>query len=151
MSKIGKEFKDFVLRGNVLDLAVAVVIGGAFGKIVSSLVNDLIMPLVTLFTGGLNVNSLFIPLKAMDPSIKTVEAAKDAGIATFNYGIFIQTVIDFFIIALVIFLLVRFINKLRKKQEPAPAPAPRLCPFCRQAVADEATRCPHCTSQLEAK
>lgn len=151
MSKIGKEFKEFIMRGNVLDMAVGVVIGGAFGKIVSSLVNDLIMPLVSLLTGGINTSGLFVQLGQSDVVYASVEAAKEAGVATLNYGMFIQAVIDFLIIALAIFLFVKAINSLRRKEEPAPAPDPRKCEYCRQPVADDATRCPHCTSQLSAK
>ncbi len=150
MSKIGKEFKEFIMRGNVLDLAVGVVIGGAFGKIVSSLVNDVLMPVIGLITGGQNVNNLFITLGKTDQVFTTVDAAKEAGVATLNYGMFIQSVIDFLIIAACIFLLVKGINSFRKKEEPAPVPDPRLCDFCRMEVADDATRCPHCTSELKA-
>lgn len=148
MKKIGKEFKEFIMRGNVLDLAVGVVIGGAFGKIVSSLVNDIIMPLVSLLTGGVNMSGLFVTLGKTDVPFASVDAAKEAGVATLNYGMFIQAVIDFLIIALAIFLFVKAINSLRRKQEPAPAPAPRLCEFCRLPVDNDATRCPHCTSEL---
>ena len=150
MKKIGKEFKEFIMRGNVLDMAVGVIIGGAFGKIVSSLVNDVLMPVIGLITGGQNVNNLFVTLSKTDVVYTTVEAAKEAGVATLNYGMFIQTVIDFLIIALSIFLFVKAINSFRKKEEPALAPDPRLCDFCRQEVADDATRCPHCTSELKA-
>jgi len=149
MSKIGKEFKEFIMRGNVVDLAVGVVIGGAFGKIVASLVNDLIMPVISLILGGRSMAGMFVQLGASDVQHATIEAAKEAGVATLNYGMFIQTVIDFLIIALAIFLFVKAINKFRKKDEPAPAPAPRLCDFCRLEVAEEATRCPHCTSELK--
>jgi len=149
MKKIGKEFKEFIMRGNVLDMAVGVIIGGAFGKIVSSLVNDVLMPVIGLLTGGQNVNNLFVPLTKTDVTYATVEAAQEAGVATLNYGMFIQTVIDFLIIALSIFLFVKAINSLRRKEEPATAPAPRLCDFCRQEVAEDATRCPHCTSELK--
>ncbi|MDI9521350.1 MAG: large conductance mechanosensitive channel protein MscL [Bacillota bacterium] len=151
MRKISKEFKEFIMRGNVLDLAVGVVIGGAFGKIVSSLVNDIIMPLISLLTGGINMSGLFITLGKSDITFASVDAAKEAGVATLNYGMFLQAVIDFLIISLAIFLFVKAINSLRRKQEPAPAPAPRLCEYCRQPVADDATRCPHCTSQLGSK
>lgn len=150
MSKIGKEFKEFIMRGNVLDLAVGVIIGGAFGKIVSSLVNDVLMPVISLITGGKSLAGLFVPLAAMPENVTTLEAAKEAGIATLNYGMFIQAIIDFLIIALCIFLFVKAINHFRKKEAPAPAPAPRLCDFCRQPVADDATRCNHCTSELKA-
>ena len=150
MAKIGKEFKEFVMRGNVLDLAVGVIIGGAFGKIVTSLVNDLLMPVISLFTGGVSMSGLFVTLGKTEVPFASVEAAKEAGVATLNYGMFIQAVIDFLIIALCIFLIVKAINSLRKKEAPAaPAPAPRLCGFCRLAVADDATRCPHCTSELK--
>lgn len=151
MKKIGKEFKEFIMRGNVLDMAVGVIIGGAFGKIVSSLVNDVLMPVIGLVTGGKNVNNLFVTLGKVPEgtTLATVDAAKEAGVATLNYGMFIQTVIDFLIIALCIFLFVKAINSFRKKEEPAPAKAPRLCDYCRQEVADDATRCPHCTSELK--
>mgnify|MGYP000952980488 CR=1 FL=1 len=149
MSKMGKEFKEFIMRGNVVDLAVGVVIGGAFGKIVSSLVNDMIMPVVSLLTGGTNMSGLFVQLAQKDVPYASVEAAKEAGVATLNYGLFIQTVIDFLIIALAIFLFVKAINAFRRKEEPAPAPAVRLCDHCRLEVKDDATRCPHCTSELK--
>ena len=100
--------------------------------------------------GGQNVNNLFITLGKTDQVFTTVDAAKEAGVATLNYGMFIQSVIDFLIIAACIFLLVKGINSFRKKEEPAPAPDPRLCDFCRMEVADDATRCPHCTSELKA-
>lgn len=150
MSKIVKEFKEFALKGNVVDLAVGVMIGGAFGKIVTSLVNDLFMPVIGLITGGNNVTGMFALLgKAPEGvEITSIEQAQELGIATFNYGNFIQTVIDFILIALCIFGVVKLINRTRKKEEPAPAPAPRLCPFCQQPVDDKATRCPHCTSEL---
>ncbi len=128
MKKFWDEFKAFAIKGNVIDLAVAVVIGGAFGKIVSSLVNDLLMPVLTLLTGGVNVSNLFIPLKEMDPAIKTLEAAKEAGISTLNYGMFIQAIIDFLLIAFGIFLFVKLIAKMKKKEEAAPAPRPASAP-----------------------
>jgi large conductance mechanosensitive channel len=130
-----KEFKEFVMRGNVMDLAVGVIIGGAFGKIVTSLVGDLIMPLIGLIIGGIDFSGL----------------ALTVGSAKVTYGNFINNVIDFLIIALVIFLMVRAINKL---QRPAPAPAPAApttkdCPYCFTAIPIQATRCPHCTSELK--
>ena len=143
------DFKKFALRGNVIDLAVGVMIGGAFGKIVSSLVDDIFMPVLSLLTGGMNVSSLFVALAPGE--FATLEAAKEAGVATLNYGVFIQTIIDFILIALCIFFFVKLIAKLHKKEEAAPAPAPRLCPFCCQPVDDKATRCPHCTSELPAE
>lgn len=148
MKKFFQEFKAFAVKGNVLDLAVAVVIGAAFGKIVTSLVNDLLMPVLTLLTGGVNVSGLFIQLGQSDIPYASVEAAKEAGVATLNYGIFIQAVIDFVLIALGIFLFIKLIARLNKKEAPPPAPAPRLCPYCKQAVALSATRCNHCTSEL---
>ncbi len=153
MGKFMKDFKAFALKGNVVDMAVGVVVGGAFSKIVTSLVNDLLMPALSLITGGVNVSSQFLLLGKPEEGviISTIEEAKAAGIATFNYGNFFQTVIDFVLIALCIFTCIRLISKLHKKEEApahAPAPAPRLCPFCCQPVDDKATRCPHCTSEL---
>ena len=140
-----KEFKTFVVKGNVLDLAVGVIIGAAFGKIVNSAVNDLIMPVVGLFMGKVDFSNLFVSLSG--GSFPTIAAAKAAGVPTLNYGIFLNTTIDFLIMALVIFLIVKLANKLRSNEEPA-APTPRLCPYCKSALHEEATRCPHCTSQL---
>lgn len=144
MKKWLEEFKKFALKGNVVDMAVGVIIGGAFGKIVSSLVNDLFMPILTLITGGVNTSSLFLALGPGE--FKTIDEAAAAGVATLNYGLFIQDVIDFLLIALCVFLFVKALSAFHKKQ-PAP-PAPRICPFCRQVVDDKATRCPHCTSEL---
>ncbi len=147
MKKFFKEFKAFAMKGNVIDLAVGVIIGAAFGKIVTSLVNDIFMPILSLFTGGSSVSSLFVPLTATEVHYTSIAAANEAGIATLNYGQFIQTVIDFILMALVIFLFVKAISQLHKK--PEAAPDPRLCPYCKQPVAEDATRCPHCTSQLD--
>lgn len=151
MKKFLEEFKAFAVKGNMIDLAVGVIVGGAFGKIVSSLVNDIFMPVLSLLTGGQNVNNLFIQLKNTDTVYTSIEAAKEAGVATLNYGMFIQTVIDFLIIALSIFLFVKGISKLQKKKEEAPAPVVRKCDYCLEPIADEATRCPHCTSELKPK
>ena len=151
MKKFWDEFKAFAIKGNVIDLAVAVVIGGAFGKIVSSVVNDLLMPLLTLLTGGRNVSGLFLQLGGGDTVYPSIDAAKEAGVSTLNYGMFIQTVIDFFLIALGVFLFVKLINSLKKKEEAAPAPVVRKCAFCLEPVADDATRCPHCTSDIAGK
>ena len=150
MKKLMEEFKKFALKGNVIDMAVGVMVGGAFSKIVTSLVNDLFMPVLSLLTGGLNVSSLLILLgaPAEGQTINTIDEATAAGIATLNYGNFIQTVIDFLLIAGCIFFFVKLVTKLHKKPEAAPAPAPRLCPFCCQPVDEKATRCPHCTSEL---
>jgi large conductance mechanosensitive channel len=141
-----QEFKTFIMKGNVLDLAVGVIIGAAFGKIVDSMVNDLIMPVVGLVLGKVDFANLFITLG--DGIFPTVAAAKAAGVPTFNYGIFINTLINFLILAFVIFMIVKTANKARRAQEPAPAPPARECPFCKSAIPDNATRCPHCTSQL---
>jgi large conductance mechanosensitive channel len=140
-----RAFKKFAMRGNVVDLAVGVIIGAAFGKIVSSLVSDIIMPPIGLMMGGLDFSNIFINLSNVD--YPTLQAAKDAGAATINVGLFINTLIDFLIVAFVIFLLVKQINRLT----PAPPPAPvasRDCPYCATAIPIKATRCPHCTSQL---
>lgn len=146
MGKLIKEFKEFAVKGNVVDMAVGVMIGGAFGKIVTSLVNDMFMPVLSLITGGMDTSSLFVALGPGE--FKTIEEAQAAGVSTLNYGLFIQTIIDFLLIAVCIFAFVKLISKMHKKEETAPAPAPRLCPFCLQPVDDKATRCPHCTSQL---
>ena len=140
-----KEFKDFVMRGNVVDLAVGVIIGGAFGKIVSSLVTDVIMPPIGLLLHGVDFSNLFISLNGQ--AFATLTDAQKAGAPTLNYGNFINNVIDFLIVALVIFLMIRAINRL---QQPAPAPAPTTkdCPYCFTAIPIKATRCPQCTSQL---
>jgi large conductance mechanosensitive channel len=144
-----KEFKDFVMRGNVLDLAVAVIIGGAFGKIVTSFVNDVLMPPIGLLLGGVDFSNLFWTLDGQ--TYDSLEAAKTAGAATINYGLFLNTVIDFLIVAFVIFLIVKAASKI---QRPAPAPAPAAptakdCPYCFTAIHIEATRCPNCTSELK--
>jgi len=140
-----KEFREFVMRGNVLDLAVAVIIGGAFGKIVTSFVNDVIMPPIGLLLGGVDFTNLFI---ALDGNLyESLEAAKAAGAATLNYGVFLNTVIDFIIVAFVIFLIIRSANKM-KKPAPAAAPTTKDCPYCFSAIPIKATRCPNCTSQL---
>lgn len=141
-----QEFKTFIMRGNVLDLAVGVIIGAAFGKIVNSAVNDLIMPVVGLVMGKVDFSNLFISLSG--GSYPTVAAAKAAGVSTLNYGLFLNTTIDFVIMALVIFMIIKAANTARKVEEAAPAPPARECPFCKLAVHDDATRCPHCTSEL---
>ena len=148
MKKFFEEFKAFAMRGNVVDMAVGVIIGGAFGKITTSLVNDIFMPLLGLLTGGVNFGGLFYALDGNQYA--SIEAAAEAGVGTINYGAFVQHIIDFVLVAFCMFLVIKFMNKL-KKPEPAPAPAkaPRLCPFCRTEIADDATRCPHCTSMLD--
>ena len=148
MKKLLNEFKAFALKGNVIDLAVGVMIGGAFGKITTSLVNDIFMPLIGLLTGGVDFSGLFIALDGN--SYPTLEAAAEANAATINYGQFITAVIDFLLIAICVFIFVKIIAKLTPKKVEAPKKAARLCPFCKSEIADDATRCPHCTSQLEA-
>ena len=142
-----KEFKEFALRGSVLDMAIGVIIGGAFGKIVTSLVNDVIMPPIGLLLGNLNFTDLFVALDG--GTYASLTAAQDAGAPTLNYSIFINTILDFIIIALVIFLIIRQINLLKRAPAPAPAvPTTKECPYCLSAIPIKATRCPHCTSQL---
>lgn len=126
-----KEFREFAMRGNVMDLAVAVIIGGAFGKIISSLVNDVLMPLIGLVLGGINFS----------------EQAFTVGAAVVKWGAFVQSIIDFIIVAFVIFMLIRTMNRF-KQQEPAPAPTTKECPHCFTTIPIKATRCPNCTSQL---
>lgn len=140
-----KEFKEFAVKGNVIDLAVGIVMGVAFGAIVSSFVNDIIMPPIGLLLGNIDFANLFINLSGTAyPSLK---AAKDAGAATINYGVFINTVLNFIIVALVVFVLVRQINRLKKEPAPA-APNTKECKYCLSSIPIKATRCPHCTSQL---
>ena len=142
-----KEFKAFILRGNVLDLAVAVIIGGAFGKIVSSLVNDIIMPPIGLLLNGVNFVDLFWAMNG--EKYISLAAAQAAGAPVLAYGSFIKNVVDFLIVAIVIFLLIKAINKLAKKPAPAPAaPTTKECPYCCTMIAIKATRCPNCTSEL---
>ncbi len=141
-----REFREFVMRGNVMDLAVGVIIGAAFGKIVSSLVNDILMPPLGLLLGGINFADLFVNLSGTPYA--TLEAAQAAGAATINYGLFINNIVDFLIIAFVIFLLVRQVNRLSKPKGAPEAPSTQVCPFCASGIPIKATRCPHCTSQL---
>ncbi len=142
-----KDFRDFVMRGNVLDLAVAVVIGAAFGKIVSSLVNDIIMPPVGLLLGNVDFSSLYLNLSGT--TFASLADAQAAGAPTLNYGAFINNVVDFLLVALVIFLIVRVAKQLqRTKVQEIPAPSTKECPYCLSPIALKATRCAHCTSQL---
>jgi large conductance mechanosensitive channel len=141
-----KEFKEFAGRGNVVDLAVAVVMGGAFGKIVSSLVGDIVMPPIGLLLGNVNFSDLFISLSG---TYATLEEAKKAGAPTINYGIFLQATLDFLIVALVMFILVKQINRMKSADAPPP-PNTKDCPFCISVIPLKATRCPNCTSELKA-
>ena len=151
MSKFVEEFKTFIMRGNVVDLAVGVIIGGAFQKIVTSLVNDIVMPCISLITGGVNFKDWFVSLNGT--TYATLAEAQEAGAATLNYGVFITEVLNFLIMAFVIFCLVKTLNtlaeKTKKPVEEVPAePTTKECPFCKSEIAIEATRCPHCTSEL---
>lgn len=137
-----REFKDFVMRGNVVDLAVALVLGIAFGRIVTSFVADILMPPVGLVMGGVDFANLFISLDGQ--RYPTLQAAKAAGAPTINYGIFFNTIIDFIVVAFVIFLVVRQINRMRRE-----APTTRACPYCASLIPIKATRCPNCTSQVQ--
>ncbi len=141
-----KEFKKFALKGNMIDLAVGIIIGGAFSGIVNSLVNDVMMPLLSLVTKNIDFTNLFIALDGGDYS--TLQAAKDAGAATVNYGMFISGVINFLIMAFIVFLLVRWINKL-KKPEPVAEPTTKKCPYCLSDIDKKATKCAQCTSDVE--
>ncbi len=145
-----QEFKDFIMRGNALDLAIGVIIGAAFGKIVSSLVNDILMPPIGLLLGQVDFSDLFIDLSGQ--GFTSLAAAQEAGAPTINYGLFINNVIDFLIIALVIFIIVKQVNRLTKQEEEAPAePTTKTCPYCATEIPIAATRCPHCTSELSAE
>jgi large conductance mechanosensitive channel len=141
-----KEFKEFAMRGNVLDLAVGVIIGAAFGKIVSSLVDDIIMPPIGKALGHVDFSNLFINLG--ESSYPTIAAAKAAGSPTINYGIFLNTIINFLIVAFAIFLLVRTVNRWTAKPAPAAAPTTKDCPQCAMAIPIAAKKCGHCTSAL---
>ena len=145
-----KEFKEFAMRGNVLDLAVGIIIGGAFGTIVKSLVDDVIMPPIGLALGNVDFADLFLMLKSgakAAPPYATLAEAKAAGAVTINYGVFVNAIITFLIVAFAVFLLVRAANRLRPQEAPA-APTTKECPYCRMAIPLGATRCPQCTSQL---
>lgn len=142
-----KEFKEFVMRGNVVDMAVGIIIGAAFGKIVTSLVSDIIMPPIGLVLGKVDFSSLFFNLSSVH--YDTLAAAKAAGAPTMNYGTFLNTVIDFLIVAFVIFLLVKQVNRLQRAPAPAP-PNTKDCPYCKTSIPIGAVRCPNCISDLKA-
>lgn len=142
-----KEFKEFAIRGNVFDMAIGIVIGAAFGAIVASFVDDILMPPIGMLLGGVDFTNLFISLDGQNYA--SLAAAQAAGAATINYGLFISTVIDFLIVAFVIFLLVRQINRMRAEPEEVPAePTTKDCPYCATEIPIQATRCPHCTSEI---
>ncbi len=140
-----KEFKEFAMRGNVLDMAIGIIIGAAFGKIVTSFVGDVLMPVIGLLMGGADFSNYFITLRGN--VLPTLAAAKAAGSVTLNYGVLINTVLDFLIVAFAIFLLIRQVNRFKKKEAPA-APTTKECPQCLSVIPLNAKRCAHCTSQL---
>jgi len=143
-----KEFKEFAMRGNVLDMAVGIIIGAAFGKIITSFVNDVLMPPLGLLFGKVDFSNLYITLS--DKSFATLEEAKKAGAATIKYGVFINTIIDFLIVAFAIFLMIRQINRFTRQPEPAPAVVTtKECPYCFSVIPIKAIRCPNCTSELK--
>jgi large conductance mechanosensitive channel len=145
-----QEFKKFAMRGNVVDMAVGIIIGGAFGTIVKSLVDDVIMPPIGLLLGGVDFSDLFITLKegAAAGPYATLAAAQDAGAVTLSYGLFINSVISFLIVAFAVFLLIKSINKLQAEEEPKEEPSTKECPYCLTSIALKASRCPNCTSEL---
>lgn len=149
-----KEFKEFAVKGNVVDMAVGIVIGAAFGTIVKSLVDDVIMPPIGLLLGNTDFSNLFIILKdgvAEAGTYATVAEAQAAGAVTINYGLFINTIISFLVVAFSIFILIKHINRLKREEEetPEPPPSTKECPYCRSQIPIEATRCPYCTSKIE--
>lgn len=152
MKKFIQEFKEFAIRGNMMDLAIGIIIGGAFTTIVNSLVNDVVNPLLGLIIGDIDFSNLFIALDGN--TYATLAEAEELGVSVFKYGSFISNVINFIIMALVVFILVKLINKLRsvgqKKEEEAPAePTTKVCPYCQTEISIKATRCAHCTSLLD--
>jgi large conductance mechanosensitive channel len=147
-----KEFKEFAIKGNVVDMAVGIIIGAAFTGVVQSLVKDVMMPPLGLLMGGMDFSNFFMVLQegSVPPPYETMAAAREAGAVTLNYGLFFNTVISFVIVAFAVFVLIRYINKLKRPQEkPEPvAPSVKKCSYCFSDIAVEATRCPHCTSEL---
>lgn len=146
---MGKDFKKFILRGNVMDLAVGVMIGAAFSAIVTSLVNDLITPVIGAVFGKVNFSNLFVVLNLDGEKYPSLAAAKAAGVPVLAYGSFLTAVLNFLIIAFCVFLLSRGVNRLvRRNEKPVPEPDVKICPFCKTEIHKDATRCPHCTSEL---
>ncbi|MDF2959402.1 MAG: mechanosensitive ion channel protein MscL [Paenibacillus sp.] len=148
-SKIIKEFKEFAIKGNMVELAIGVIIGGAFSKVITSIVNDVVMPPIGLLLGRVNFRDLFISLNGT--YYESLDKAKEAGAPTLNYGLFINTMLDFFIVALVIFLAVKQLNRFRRKQEDKPEPKKNTveCPECLSEIPDRAVRCKYCTARQE--
>lgn len=147
-----KEFKEFAMRGNVVDMAVGIIIGGAFGTIVKSLVSDVMMPPIGLVLGGVDFSDLFLTLKegAIAGPYATLEMAQKAGAVTISYGLFLNAVISFMIVAFAVFILINALNKLqREKAQPAADPTTKECPYCFSTIALKASRCPNCTSELK--
>ncbi len=147
MNPLLKEFRDFAMRGNVIDLAVGVIIGAAFGKIIDSLVTNVVMPPLSLLTGGIDLSNRALILSS--ESYRDVAAARAAHVPMITYGVFLNAVISFLIVSFTIFLCVRTINKIHRKPEAPPAPPKKDCPFCLSSIPLQATRCPQCTSALE--
>jgi large conductance mechanosensitive channel len=148
-----KEFKEFAMRGNVIDMAVGIIIGAAFGTIVNSLVQDVIMPPIGLLLGNVDFSNIFAVIKEgkVAGPYASIAAAKAAGAVTINFGVFVNTLISFILIAFAVFLLVRTINKLRRQEEaPPPVPTTKECLYCFSSIPMKATRCPNCTSELKA-
>lgn len=144
-----KEFKEFAMRGNVMDMAIGIILGAAFGKIVSSFLKDVLMPPIGMLLGGVDFGNLFYPLS--DGTFATLAEAQEAGAATVNYGVFFNTVLDFAIVAFVIFMVIRTMNRLKKQEEAPPAePTTKDCPHCLSSIPIKATRCAQCTSQVDA-
>jgi len=143
-----KEFKEFAMRGNVLDMAVGIIIGAAFGKIVSSFVADILMPPIGMLVGNADFSELFVNLTGQP--YDTLAAAKEAGAATINYGIFLNNIFNFLVVAFAIFLLIRQVNRMKRKEAPPPPPNTKECPYCFSSIAVKATRCAQCTSELKA-
>lgn len=147
-----KEFKEFAMRGNVIDMAVGIIIGAAFGTIVSSFVADIIMPPIGLLLGNVDFSNLFMVLKEgkVTGPYETVAAAKTAGAVTLNYGVFFNTIISFLIVAFAVFLVIRNVNRLKRKEEAPPAaPTTKECPYCISVIPVKAVRCPHCTAEIK--
>ncbi|MCG6954451.1 MAG: large-conductance mechanosensitive channel protein MscL [Gemmatimonadetes bacterium] len=146
-----KEFKEFAVRGNVVDMAVGIIIGGAFGTVVKSFVDDVLMPPLGMLVGNIDFQNILVVLRQGTPAgpYDTLAAAKEAGAVTLNLGMFVNAMVSFAIVAFAVFLLVRGLNRLKRQEEaPAPAPTMRDCPFCMSSIPLKATRCPHCTSEV---